>query len=50
MFALQHPDLVAGMVLVDARSEYVDTQTSPTEAQAFQQGMAGGAELLRGST
>lgn len=46
MFALQHPDLVAGMVLVDARSEYVDTQTSPTEAQAFQQGMAGGQSFL----
>jgi pimeloyl-ACP methyl ester carboxylesterase len=40
MFALQRPELVAGMVLVDARSEYVDEQTSPAEAQAFQQGIA----------
>ncbi|HEX2911086.1 MAG TPA: alpha/beta hydrolase [Chloroflexia bacterium] len=40
MFALQHPDLVAGMVLVDARSEYVDEHTSPSEATAFQQGIA----------
>ena len=27
MFALQYPDEVAGMVLVDARSEYVDAHT-----------------------
>jgi len=40
LFALQHPDEVAGMVLVDARSEYVDEHTSPAEAQAFQQAMA----------
>lgn len=40
IFALQHPELVAGMVLVDARSEYVDQQTSPAEAQGFQDGMA----------
>lgn len=46
MFALQHPDLVAGMVLVDARSEYVDAQTSPAEAQAFQQEMATGQNVL----
>lgn len=46
MFALQHPDLVAGMVLVDARSEYVDAQTSPAEAQAFQQTMATGQNFL----
>jgi pimeloyl-ACP methyl ester carboxylesterase len=36
MFALQYPELVAGMVLVDARSEYMDAHTSPAEAQAFQ--------------
>jgi pimeloyl-ACP methyl ester carboxylesterase len=40
LFALQHPDEVAGMVLVDARGEYVDEHTSPAEAQAFQQAMA----------
>ena len=40
VFALQHPDEVAGMVLVDARSEYVDAHTSPAEAQGFQQAMA----------
>ena len=33
MFALQYPDQVAGMVLVDARSEYVDAPTSQTGAQ-----------------
>lgn len=45
MFTLQHPDLVAGMVLVDARSEYVDEQTSPAEAQAFQQTIEGQGKL-----
>lgn len=40
MFALQHPDEVAGMVLVDARSEYVDEHTSPAEEQAFRQSVA----------
>ena len=35
MFALLYPDQVAGMVLVDARSEYVDDRTSPAEAKAF---------------
>jgi pimeloyl-ACP methyl ester carboxylesterase len=45
MFALQHPNLVAGMVLVDARSEYVDEQTSLSEAQAFQQGIAAQGNL-----
>ncbi len=39
MFALQHPDDVAGLVLVDARSEYVDAHTSAAEASAFQQAM-----------
>jgi pimeloyl-ACP methyl ester carboxylesterase len=47
MFALQHPDLVAGMVLVDARSEFVDKQTSPAEAQGFQEMMAA-QENLKG--
>jgi pimeloyl-ACP methyl ester carboxylesterase len=40
MFARQHPDEVAGMVLVDARSEVVDEYTSPAAAQAFQQAVA----------
>jgi pimeloyl-ACP methyl ester carboxylesterase len=31
MFALEHPDEVAGMVLVDARSEYVDDRLSSSE-------------------
>jgi pimeloyl-ACP methyl ester carboxylesterase len=37
MFVLQYPEQVAGMVLVDARSEYVDMHTAPADAQAFQQ-------------
>jgi pimeloyl-ACP methyl ester carboxylesterase len=47
LFALQHPDQVAGMVLVDARSEYVDANTSPAEAQAFQRANAAQAILYR---
>jgi pimeloyl-ACP methyl ester carboxylesterase len=39
MFALQHPDAVAGLVLVDARSEYVDAHTSAAEAGAFPQAL-----------
>jgi pimeloyl-ACP methyl ester carboxylesterase len=39
MFTLQHPGEVAGMVLVDARSEYVDQHTPPAEAEAFQASM-----------
>lgn len=35
MFAALYPDEVAGMVLVDARSEYVDDMTSPSEAEDF---------------
>ena len=40
LFALQHPDEVAGMVLVDARSEVVDEHTSPEEVQAFRREVA----------
>ncbi len=40
LFALAHPAEVAGLVLVDARSEYVDAHTSPAEAAAFQQALA----------
>jgi len=35
MFALLYPDQVAGMVLIDARSEYVDARTTPADAKAF---------------
>jgi pimeloyl-ACP methyl ester carboxylesterase len=42
MFALQYPDQVAGMVLVDARSEYADepaltSQTGAADTQSTQQ-------------
>jgi pimeloyl-ACP methyl ester carboxylesterase len=47
LFALTHPDQVAGMVLVDARSEYVDANTSPAEEQAFEQALAAQAFLYR---
>jgi pimeloyl-ACP methyl ester carboxylesterase len=46
-FALTHPEQVAGMVLVDARSEYVDANTSPAEVQAFQQALAAQASQYR---
>jgi pimeloyl-ACP methyl ester carboxylesterase len=36
LFAQQHPDEVVGMVLVDARGEYVDANTSPDDERAFQ--------------
>jgi pimeloyl-ACP methyl ester carboxylesterase len=47
LFALSHPEQVAGMVLVDARSEYVDANTSPAEAQTFQRASAAQAFLFR---
>src|SRR5215207_2765747 len=47
LFALAYPEQVAGMVLVDARSEYVDANTSPAEAQAFQRASAMQAILYR---
>jgi pimeloyl-ACP methyl ester carboxylesterase len=47
LFAIAHPDQVAGMVLVDARSEYVDANTSPAEVQAFQQAIAAQASQYR---
>src|SRR6185503_898665 len=47
MFALKHPDQVAGMVLVDARSEYVDANTSPAELQTFQRALAAQASQYR---
>jgi pimeloyl-ACP methyl ester carboxylesterase len=47
LFALTHPDQVAGMVLVDARSEYMDANTSPAEVQAFQQVLAAQASQYR---
>ena len=47
LFALAHPEQVAGMVLVDARSEYVDANTSPAELQAFQRANAAQASQFR---
>lgn len=35
LFALHHRDETAGIVLVDARSEYVDDRTTPLENRAF---------------
>jgi pimeloyl-ACP methyl ester carboxylesterase len=47
LFTLTHPEQVAGMVLVDARSEYVDANTSAAEEQAFQQALAAQASQYR---
>jgi pimeloyl-ACP methyl ester carboxylesterase len=47
LFALSHPEEVAAMVLVDARSEYVDANTSPAEVEAFQRASATQALLYR---
>src|ERR1043165_9432869 len=47
LFALSHPDQVAAMVLVDARGEYVDANTSPAEEQAFQGANVAQAFLFR---
>jgi pimeloyl-ACP methyl ester carboxylesterase len=47
LFAQQHPEQVAGMVLVDARGEYVDANTAPADVQAFQRNLAVQAGLYR---
>jgi pimeloyl-ACP methyl ester carboxylesterase len=47
LFALRYPNQVAGMVLVDARSEYVDANISPAEIQTFQRANAALAFLYR---
>src|SRR5215207_8827824 len=47
LFAPSHPEEVAAMVLVDARSEYVDANTSPAEVQGFQRASATQAILYR---
>lgn len=47
LFAQQHPDAVAGMVLIDARGEYVDANTAPGDVRAFQLMIAGQAGLYR---
>lgn len=47
LFAQQYPQEVAGMVLVDARGEYVDANTSPAEEQTFQRASAAQAFLYR---
>ena len=39
LFALTHPGQVAGMVLVDARSEYMDANTSAADTRAFKQAL-----------
>lgn len=41
IFASRHPNEVAGMVLVDARHEYVDANTSPADANSFLNAVAG---------
>jgi pimeloyl-ACP methyl ester carboxylesterase len=45
MFALAHPSEIAGMVLVDARSERIDAQMSETEVEGFTQALNGQATL-----
>ncbi len=49
MFAIKHPDKVAGMVLVDARHEYVDvnTATDPIEEERVMQRMRRVQSLYR---
>ena len=47
LFALSHPEEVAGIVLVDARGEYMDANTSPAEQQGFPQALAAQAFLYR---
>jgi pimeloyl-ACP methyl ester carboxylesterase len=47
LFAQQHPGEVAGMVLVDARGEYVDANSSPADVQAFRLMTAAQAGLYR---
>jgi pimeloyl-ACP methyl ester carboxylesterase len=47
LFTIAHPEEVAGMVLVDARSEYVDANTSAAEEEAFQQNIAAQASQFR---
>lgn len=47
LFAQQYPDQVTALVLVDARSEYVDANTSPAEERGFQQALAAQAIILR---
>ena len=40
LFAIQHPEQVAGMVLVDARGESMDANISPADRAAFEQALA----------
>lgn len=46
LFAAAHPDEVAGIVLVDTRSEKVDAATPPEEAEAFAAALKRQAVLL----
>jgi pimeloyl-ACP methyl ester carboxylesterase len=41
LYALRHPEQVAGIVLVDARSEYVDDHQTPEQAAAERAELAG---------
>jgi pimeloyl-ACP methyl ester carboxylesterase len=46
LFAASHPDAVAGMVLIDTRSERIDAVTTPTETRAFSAALKRQAILL----
>lgn len=41
LFALEHPDEAAGIVLVDGRSDYVDAHTSAADAEKFKRAIRG---------
>ncbi|HEU5104098.1 MAG TPA: alpha/beta hydrolase, partial [Roseiflexaceae bacterium] len=41
LYAQRHPERVAGIVLVDARSEYIDNNQTPEQAAAEQAEQAG---------
>jgi pimeloyl-ACP methyl ester carboxylesterase len=47
LFAQQHPDEVAGMVLIDARGESVDANSLPADVQAFRLMTSAQAGLYR---
>lgn len=46
LFAAAHPEDVVGMVLVDTRSEKIDAETTPEEAEAFAAALKRQALLL----
>lgn len=47
MFAIEHPDDVAGMVLVDARNEYMDFHITPDEKRKMTEAMDSAPLLYR---